>query len=720
MFLFSTNESKFKQIVKAFQKKYNLKKGAEILTLNQGDDFGKISKEFITFEIDLLLILQQMAYVFDKRNGTELFHEDYFLTICTFLPRCLDFININVIQNSITVMLSKIHVVLCYSLPTYLKTYINASPYNKEKEGFDKTIEQNLSYIVSITEDKTKIRNNLFDQPNYKNDSKNFISNVYKIIGNIDFISCMSKNLGRIKHHYIEHNLNNNKMKFKVTKVSNRNNELHINSENKINFLELNKNYTNELRNKCGLSNFEIQSQDLSKLQTMQEIFFYTLKKLQQYFTNTILNGTKKLSKATKKDLEETYNPTDMLHEICHKMSLILVYLKENEVNDDSIMFSTYLTFCGDFKGYTDVRCTSAFHDTAVVKDLETEKNNCIRETVKNIWTWNILLTTTEVPKKNEDKYSKNENCKSLYLNYLVNTHNTIRQFYKGMGVWTTFEWLSGKYFLTENIENKCMYDLKLKNINIKNVNMSLSVAYYAILPWGLNTFSIGSFHNVVVNHLDSAMNTYVYIHAQIIGLYLKRTGISIDSHVLQSIRDSVRWYTDGTKLFYKYLYLPLYTDNGSQNEPQPTNDIKTIIYRIQNIDDSGNISLNDIIPNHEQDKFLEWSETNLPKNDDGHKQFNTFINGNCMNAMNYMSTFFCIAEKSMDINFEFQSATTMYSQYCPENIFEVKSANKPMIVVKKEHENTEAGSESVVIGSSSPGYKRKFKTFLLDLFKIQ
>ncbi|VVC35264.1 Hypothetical protein CINCED_3A023723 [Cinara cedri] len=297
----NSDSSKFKNIVEEFQKKYDLVEAAEIINQSNDDNFQKVSNEFISFEIDLLLILQQMAFVFNERDGTRLIHADYFITICTYLPRCLDFININVIHNSITTMLNKIHIVLCYSLPTYLKTYINALPNHIESERFDETIEHDLQYILSMTYEKTKKDINLFImQQNYKMDSQNFITNVYKIIGNIDFTSYITNNLGNINQHYMTLNSRTQEFKFKVTKVINRNNELHINSENKINFLELNKNFTNDLRNKCGLSNFEIQSQDLSKLETMQEIVFYTLKKLQQYFTNTILNSTKTNSKVTK------------------------------------------------------------------------------------------------------------------------------------------------------------------------------------------------------------------------------------------------------------------------------------------------------------------------------------------------------------------------------------------------------------------------------------
>ncbi|VVC39044.1 Hypothetical protein CINCED_3A019226 [Cinara cedri] len=660
-----------------------------------------------------------MAYAFNERDDTRLIHEDYFITICTYLPRCLDFININVIQNSITTMLNKIHVVLCYLLPTYLKTYINALPNHIESERFNETIETDLAYILSMTNEKTKIGKNLFTQTNYKMDSQNFITDVYKIIGNIDFISYIRKNSGNINQYYMEHNSNTKEIKFKVTKVITRDNEKQIDSENSMHFLEFNRNYTNDLGNLCGLSDVDIPSKDLSKLETMQEIVFYTLKKLQQYCTNTILNSTKTNSKVNQKDLKNTIDIMDTLQDICHNMSLILVYLIENEVNVDSIMFSTYLTFCGDFKGYSEIRCTSAFHGTSSITDLESKKINCIQETLKNIWTWNILITTNDVPQKNEDKNSNNENCKFLYLNYLVNINNTIRKFNKGMDEWTTFEWLSGKYFLAENIKNERMYEIKSNYIDIKNVNIKLSVAYYAALPWGLNMSSIGTFHNVIVNHVEKIMIGFVYTYALIIHLYLKRTRTSIGSHVLQKVRDSVMWYNEGTKLFYKYLHLPLYTDKDPQNESLSNDNIKTIIYRIQNIDDNGYLNINDVIPEFEKNYFLIWAETNIPNNDVGKKRFNTFVNGNCMDAMGYMSTFLSIVQKSMDIDFEFQSAKSMYSQYCQENIFDVKSAIKPMSVVEDKQINTEAGSTSVSIGSSLLENTSTLKNLLMRYLKL-
>ncbi|VVC46275.1 Hypothetical protein CINCED_3A014334 [Cinara cedri] len=737
----NSDSSTFIKLVEEFQKKYNLVDGAEFIYYSQDDKFGKVSKEFIKFEINLLLILQQMVYVFDERNDTTLIHADYFITICTYLPRCLDFINVNVIQDSITIMLSNIYVVLCYSLPTYLKTYINALPNHIESERFNEKIANDLSNILSITKEKTKIRKNLFHQKNYKMDSQNFITDVYKIIGNIDFISCMSKNLDNISQYYMAHNSNTKEIKFKGTKVSTRDKEKQINSGNNIQFLQLNRNYTNDLRNECGLSSFDIQSKDLSKLETMQEIVFYTLKKLQQYCTNTILNSTKTNSIATENDLKNTIDIMDTLRDICQNMSSILVFFIENEVNDDSITFSTYLPFCGDFKGYSDIRCTSAFHGTSSIKDLKDQKINCIQETLKNIWTWNILMTTTEVPQKNEDKNLKNVKCKFLYLNYLVNINNTIRKLYKGMDVWTTFEWLSGKYFLAENIENDRMYEIKSNYIDIKNVNIKLSVAYYAALPWGLNMSSIGTFHNVIVNNVEQFMNAYVYIYALIV-------------HVIQKVRDSVRWYNEGTKLFYKYLHLPLFIVKDPQNESLSNDNIKTIIYRIQNIDDNGYLNINDIIPDYEKNYFLIWADSNIPNNDDGNNQFNKLLNGNCMGAMDYMSTFLSIVQKSMDINSEFHSATSMYSQYCPENIFDVISTKKPMTVVRDKMGNTksyvktksvnedkqinkeddektmsededeqistETGSESVkVIGSSSPETTSTFKTVLMSFLKF-
>ncbi|VVC26601.1 Hypothetical protein CINCED_3A009994 [Cinara cedri] len=167
-------------------------------------------------------------------------------------------------------------------------------------------------------------------------------------------------------------------------------------------------------------------------------------------------------------------------------------------------------------------------------------------------------------------------------------------------------------------------------------------------------------------------MNTYVYRYALIIDLYLKRTSSRVNSHVLQSIRDSVRWYTDGTECFYKYLDLPLFTDNDPQNESLPPVEIKTIISKIKYMDDNGKINVYDIIPMDAKDDFLKWSETELPDKDDEYHQFNTVINKNCIDAMDYMNTFLSIAMKSLDIKSEFYPPPITYTEYCPENIFNV------------------------------------------------
>ncbi|VVC26599.1 Hypothetical protein CINCED_3A004716 [Cinara cedri] len=653
-----SNRSKFNKTVYDFQTEYNLKKVTENITRDQGDDFGHVPDEFIAFQIDLFLILQQMAYVLNKRNGTGLTYNEYFVTVCSLLPRCLDYININVFQNSITVLLNKMHIVLCQTLPThYLKT-INSSRKDTEKEVIYKEIERNLIYLISMLEDKTKINNNLFELLNYQKDSKNFLFEVYGIIGKIDKISCMSKKLESLNYYYTVQKTLNEK---KLQKDDNRNNKNIQFLENEKVFLDVNINYTNILEKKCGLSKYKIRTNDLSKFDAMHELFVFTLNNLQQFFTNSILSTQNENSRITENVLEETGIITKMILDLCQSISYILVFFKENKFKDDPKMFNVYFTFCFDFTEYANTRCISAFHSTLDAIHFKEERSNCLWESLINIWTYNIFVTTTEVPKIKIDK------------SYLTTLYDSIKLYDKEIGVWTTYRWLSGKYFLTENFENVNMNELKLKNINIKNVTISLSVAYHAILPWHLNTFPVGLLHNMILQHLDRTMNTYVYRYALIIDLYLKRTSSRVNSHILQSIRDSVRWYTEGTELFYKYLDLPLYTDKDPQNEPLPPVEMSTIILRIKHLDDNGKINVDDIIPKDAKDDFLKWSETELPNNDDENHQFNTAINTNCMDAMDYMSTFISIAVNSLDIKSEFYPPSITYTEYCPKNIFNVK-----------------------------------------------
>ncbi|VVC46491.1 Hypothetical protein CINCED_3A013715, partial [Cinara cedri] len=295
-----SNRSKLNKTVNDFQREYNLKKVTENITRDQGDDFGYIPNEFIAFQIDLLLILQQMAYVFNKRNRTGLTYNEYFVTVCSLLPRCLDYININVFQNSITVMLNKMHIVLCQTLPTYYLKIINSSRKDTEKEVIYKEIERNLIYIISMLENKTKIGNNLFEHQNYQKDSKNFLFKVYNIIGKIDMISCMRKNLESLKNYHTEQKTLNGK---KLQKVDTRNNNIKQFLVNGKVFLDVNMSYTDRLKKKCGLSKYEIRTNDLSMFEAMHELFVYTLHRLQQFFSNTILGTQKKNSRITEKDL---------------------------------------------------------------------------------------------------------------------------------------------------------------------------------------------------------------------------------------------------------------------------------------------------------------------------------------------------------------------------------------------------------------------------------
>ncbi|VVC26602.1 Hypothetical protein CINCED_3A004243 [Cinara cedri] len=754
-----SNRSKLNKIVNDFKMNYDLKKGAEYITQDQGNEFGNVSTEFINFEIDLLLILQQMAHLLKRRNETGFIHKEYFLTVCSLFPRCLDYININVFQNLITVMLNKIHIVLCHTLPTYFIKNINASRDDAEKELIYKETDRNLTYIISMLQNQTKKNDTLLERPNYEKDSKNFLFKVYNILGKIDLISCISKNLNKLNNYYKVNNIYYGK-KLKIPDTRGNKNE-HL-LERNTTLEKVNINYSDKLKKNCGLSKYEIRTYDLSKIDAMDELLVYTLNKLQQFFTNTILSNKGKHSETTVENLSDAIHITKTLLDLCKNISYILVFFKENRIKDDSTLFNLYFTFCFDFMEYTDIRCNSAFHNIPAANNFKTEWKNCKWESLKNLWTYNIFITTTQVPIIKNDKDLKNKDCIHYYINYLVTLYDVIKMFDKQIGVWTTFQWLSGKYFLTENFENVDMNELKLKNINIKNVNMSLSVAYYALLPWSINTFPVGLLHNMILQHLNRTMNTYVYRYALIIDLYLKRTSSSVNSHVLQSIRDSVRWYTGGTEIFYKYLNLPLYTDKDPQNEslppvdhnmilqhlnrtmntyvyryaliidlylkrtsssvnfhvlqnirdsvrwytdgtalfykyldlplftdkdPQnessPSFEIKSIILRIKYMDDIGKISLNDIIPKDVQDDFLKWSDTELPDNDDGYQQFNTVINKNCMDAMDYMSTFLSIAVKSLDIKSEFYPPPITYTEYCPENIFNVKSVENPIRVFK-------------------------------------
>ncbi|VVC25732.1 Hypothetical protein CINCED_3A020654 [Cinara cedri] len=634
---------------------------------------------FVTFKRNLLLIIEQMAYYYFDKKDVILFNSEYIFNVCPLLPRLLDFIYVGSVINSNIILLNKMYIVLCKKLPSFYKNY------NYEYISYvnEKHLREQIDAIFSskqlLVKNEPVLQEFLFNKDTKREfNNIKYLSTIYMIIGSINMIPIMRNNPGKKWYDIFDNHSLYDKM---ITKTSKSLEDIDKNIQQFTDnsFQKINENYIEVIiQNKCGELNNKLKDREFSKPTVIHELLLYTLERLNNYYMYFLSESLETLKKNTTEDQNIKNNLLEMLKVTCIRIPLILMYLIEFNVNDTKLL-SLYLTFCSDFKGFTSVRCSSLFH--AKVND----ENNvaCKLESTRNFFTWNIFTITNKVPEI--DKYVQNELCIQLNLYFINNIHDIVFKYYgeKSVPVWTTFEWLSGTYFLTSDYTNVQMNEIKSKNIIIKDETMSLSVAYYALLPWMLNAKSLMGFHDMIVLHLNTTIDQYVYRHAQIINMYLQQqldnSGCNVENKVLEFIRTSLRWYEHGTKIFYEYLYFPFV-----QGRPQTSLHIDKLISAIVNINNENCRNIETFIPDSARDDITQFFFNNKnSKNFNESNKFDLTIEWNCNYAMDFVSTFILIVNKSMRMKIEFDKEK-MKELYClSHSIFVVKSRGKSINIGK-------------------------------------
>ncbi|VVC25737.1 Hypothetical protein CINCED_3A007169 [Cinara cedri] len=694
-----SNEDTFKNVVVDFQNKHGLISAIiEDTMIEHTDYFYGVPEELISFENDLILILQQITYLFYFKKTTINIHlPGYVLKVCSVLWRFLDYIYTYALVNRKIILLSKMHFVICYKLPPYFNGNINAYPDGVVMDRFIETLKTDLSKLQNSAKQETLIKNdffNLHEDQEFIRHNEEFIANVFNLVGIIGKNPSMVQSTNNLFYNIFQDcSSQHNGVSMRYFRLSNNDKIADEKLKN------LTKIFIDNFKNSCGLSSSEIQDIDTSAstADVIYKLLLYVLKNL-EYF---ILYSNDNDSKATKEDTTITdHEVSIMINEMCKYIPLIILYLNYNKMYNISYwnMMSLYLTICSDFKEYTDFRCSNLFYGIAV-DDIISEANMiCERESVKNIQAWSFFMITDKQAIK--DKFVKKTCIKSNY-DFIKENFELVQLFYKGLtvGVWTTVEWLNGKYFLTENYSNDDMNELKFKEIIVRGVTMTLSEAYYLTFPWRTNIHAALAFHHTIVNHLNTMMSMHVYRHAYVIILYLKSIKCRAEETVLKRIRDSVLWHSSGTKMFYKYLFLPKVIINTTEDntniiiedhteEYQNVNDIITTISKLESIhltnittDCESTIDKLIRIPEDAKEELSKWSKTEYIDTANGHNRFDLVMAFNCDNAMDFISTFYLIVNKSMGISIDSIAKDITKCTYS-KNVFRVQPSDNSLSVV--------------------------------------
>ncbi|VVC25729.1 Hypothetical protein CINCED_3A018402 [Cinara cedri] len=653
---------------------------------------------FVTFENNLLLILQQMAFYYsDKEYGV--FYTEYIFNVCSLLPRLLDFLYMGSVINSNIILLNRIYLVFCKKLPSFYKNYNEEDISNNNKTHFKEQLDHISLFIQSSVEEETELEKYLYNKfEKYEFQNIKYLSTIYEIIGSINMIPIMKNNPG-IQFYDIFINYSQYQNMIIQTPKSLKGIGKNIQRVTDNGFEKINENYIEIIiQNECGELNNRLKEQDLTKPTVIYELMLFTFKRLTNDYLYYISESLNTLNENTEY-LKIKNNLLVMLEVTCNYFPLVLMYLIELNINDTNLL-SLYLTFCSNSKGFANnVRCSSFFQ--ATIADEGSENNrNCKLESTRNYLMRNILTITDKVSEINKNVY--NEVCTKANLDFIKNIHDFVfNEHYEGstVPVWTTFEWLSGTYFLTDNHSSDDMNEIKFSNMTIKGENMSLSVAYYAIVPWILNSQAIMNFHNTIFMNLKTTMDLYVYQHAVIINLYLKNQRNNInwnaEDKVIKFIRNSFLWYKQGTIIFYEYLNLPYV--QGLKNVAK----LDSIISVIENINKTNFRDIDILIKDYDvKDNMRQLFDKKIFKSNEIYdNRYGIAIEWNCINAIDFVNSFVLIVNKSMRIEIEFDKEK-MKELYClTHNIF----GNKSRVGTKSN------SSKCVGMVSSFPRSLRRF-----------
>lgn len=620
-----------------------------------------------TLEYNLELIFHQLSNLKLSRlfefktvrneENIEFFHKinlfkytTYEKTICSYILKCLDFVNICK-PHFPNFSLYHTHSILCNY---HTQSNILINKYNCFLDNDDST---NNTYLCKADNNASlrtlfelnKIQN-VYMNDDYMEIGQKFILDLYELITHeIDEIPPI-REYNRPINNIIYYNVQDDNVYQPKIVLSDllRNYSDETNHKNKklLNFKlnKYNKNYVNNMFDHCNGS-LEI-SNNLDELTMPNKIYtllLITFKRLEKYFKSHLVDIYLKYSKTNQTYYvyyDQLYNLVlRKFEKLCEYIPLSLYYLYyiNNDVNE-TILFSLYLTFCGNNMDFINVHSTTDIqydNDNNIMYNLLSSIKLLHDKLLVNVFS----ITNNSLP--DLDSHTSLI-CINFNFIYIYDVYKTLQYYYKDQYVplWTTFHRLSGKYFLTEHVPE--LEELRDKSIRIEKTSKTLMEVYYYVLPWNLNLNTILIFHSIFLDHLDHMMNTFIYKQATIIILYFESLAGNIDMNI---IRNSFKWFTDNykIKLFYNYINL-LAVHETSEN-------VNKIIYEIQNLNYNNygyNIdTLEEYIPNYQQ--LENWVMMKLKEIEVYYvlvHQYNMLIEMNTTDAMKFLDTFIITSEK--------------------------------------------------------------------------
>lgn len=662
-----------------------------VLSLDDGGDQNRRSLQnvFALFEIELILILKRIyndniteittnltddqvdnnGYVKITFSETRLSKE-----MCFYIPQCLDFIYTNSPSSSLLYTLGKLHRMICqsfYDVITKLCSILNRSIYTYYcTDTRSYKMHRIITYFDTIFNNYKVV---------YKQDFnvKEFIQSVQGIINTIDKTEMIKNNHELSKQltiKYIFQPVTQHDYSYQDVQINNINLDFLLEFQDEVNnhLNVINNIYKNSMGlQSCVSKNemFNFQYKENSTIQTVSRLLLYTLKRLRIFF---LTNLTQFITQLPFDDINGVIDINElrvwissMFDGICKRVPLLFIYIRLSSF-EDTILYSYYSVFCDDNLNFVLNRCPSIGISTSSTSLLNVF---CVIKSIKFKLLRNFYLTNTidEISDITID-----DHCSEVFIGYISKIYNVLDKYNQKetIHVWTTFEWLSGKTFLTEQYPNNDINNLKLMEIKVNKDVMLLSEAYHLVLQLNLNLNAMLNFYNLFLLHVDRQLAVYVCRQVLIISSYINE--YFVRSSVLQNISKSLNWYHQVRQIFVEYFSVPF-------NNHGPSESMKSLINDIENLH-LDTKSYRQLIPEDIFNDSLTWVKRQLSeKTITG---LNNLVLKNCEIAFNFLMDLQSISQQSLSSSqIDYQNkCVDNHQQYCIEsvqNMFTVKSKTR-------------------------------------------
>jgi hypothetical protein len=603
----------------------------------------------------------------------DLFQSQYVHTICTRIPRCLDFIYICTPTMKKFAQILLIYSDLCYLREAYIKEYDNyrLSPSQNNENIILTTLQQNIfqKELISIYSDKITNEEDL-----------QFITAIFELINKIDkknmiLSSDWKKKLlfrgepGEFKIHMPQVWPEGNNTQ-KIHQIRILNHEI-------INIIDDQGNKFFRSQNLSDINESEWDSMNTCS-SILSEVLPKFIQEIELIFRNNIIkqlpekkidsNYTEIQTISMYRGQIEYILMIDVLNDICKNISFILYHLSSNDIND-SITFSLYSTMCSDWMHFLNVRCRYSKDEHG--QDLYNIQ--CVKQSIIEKLMLNYYIVTQKT--EGDEKMMTDEiltHIESL-VTIIQNIHTALARFYmfKNIYIWTSFNWLV-QIFTTVSQGSDYWNDIKVSKTMYASVSMPLMAIYNQLIPWNLNFESFNRFKSTINKSLLEKLHEYVWRQSQIIVLYVDNSVINyISDEVFQRLKISFKWFKVGAPVLFNILrYTEGYLKIPQQHPSSVTEIENASVDTIQQYC---------IATKHMKVNYVKsWKDEEIVGFVDTSTRLTNIFLKNCYDAVNFINNYISIINKSkiMKNNLDTYNFVELCRNDDLDNLFTPKKIN--------------------------------------------